>query len=72
MNCLFLIKGKCGKELIPYFTLFPQVSRPSYIPFWGDVTVEKQVPLSLVIDIIIEQGTQSRLIRCLAFLTFFY
>lgn len=33
-----------------------KVSRPSYIPFWGDVTVEKQVPLSLVIDIIIEQG----------------
>ncbi|XP_059651456.1 uncharacterized protein LOC132299044 [Cornus florida] len=33
-----------------------KVSRPSYIPFWGAVTIEKHVPLSLVIDIIIEQG----------------
>ncbi|KAF7844654.1 putative transmembrane protein [Senna tora] len=33
-----------------------KVSRPSFIPFWGIVTIEKQVSLSLVIDIIIEQG----------------
>ena len=61
-----MIKGKFGKNLITYFTFFSQVSRPSYIPFWGDATIEKQVPLSLVIDIIIEQGTQSRLIQCFA------
>uniref|UniRef100_A0A0R0EHV3 DUF7642 domain-containing protein n=1 Tax=Glycine max TaxID=3847 RepID=A0A0R0EHV3_SOYBN len=34
-----------------------KVSRPSFIPFWGTVTIERRVPLSLVIDIIIEQGT---------------
>ncbi|XP_044502338.1 uncharacterized protein LOC123223265 isoform X2 [Mangifera indica] len=33
-----------------------KVSRPSFIPFWGQITIEKHVPLSLVIDIIIEQG----------------
>ncbi|XP_052192803.1 uncharacterized protein LOC127801594 isoform X2 [Diospyros lotus] len=33
-----------------------KVSRPSHIPFWGVVTIEKQVPLSKVLDIIIEQG----------------
>ncbi|KAF3441295.1 hypothetical protein FNV43_RR15208 [Rhamnella rubrinervis] len=33
-----------------------KVSRPSYIPFCGITTIEKHVPLSLVIDIIIEQG----------------
>ncbi|XP_028769156.1 uncharacterized protein LOC114743338 isoform X1 [Neltuma alba] len=33
-----------------------KVSRPSFIPFWGIVTIEKHVPLALVIDIIIEQG----------------
>ncbi|KAK4805079.1 hypothetical protein SAY86_004896 [Trapa natans] len=33
-----------------------KVSRPSFIPFWGFLTVERQIPLSLVIDIIIEQG----------------
>ncbi|XP_024923378.1 uncharacterized protein LOC107434730 isoform X1 [Ziziphus jujuba] len=33
-----------------------KVSRPSFIPFCGTVTIEKHVPLSLVIDIIIEQG----------------
>ncbi|KAL1322197.1 hypothetical protein HN51_067120 [Arachis hypogaea] len=33
-----------------------KVSRPSYIPFWGTVTIERHIPLSLVIDIIIEQG----------------
>ncbi|KAK8702567.1 hypothetical protein V6N13_020917 [Hibiscus sabdariffa] len=33
-----------------------EVSRPSFIPFWGTVTIEKHVPLSKVIDIIIEQG----------------
>lgn len=38
-----------------------KVSRPSFIPFWGITTIEKHVPLSLVIDIIIEQGClQSR------------
>lgn len=30
--------------------------RPSYIPFWRVVTIERRVPLSLVIDIIVEQG----------------
>ncbi|XP_038681128.1 uncharacterized protein LOC119982038 isoform X3 [Tripterygium wilfordii] len=33
-----------------------KISRPSFIPFWGVITIEKQVPLSMVIDIIIEQG----------------
>ncbi|XP_009772761.1 uncharacterized protein LOC107778489 [Nicotiana tabacum] len=33
-----------------------KVSRPSFVPFWGHVKVEKHVPLPLVIDIIIEQG----------------
>ncbi|XP_022757258.1 uncharacterized protein LOC111304699 isoform X2 [Durio zibethinus] len=33
-----------------------KVSRPSFIPFWGIITIEKHVPLSEVIDIIIEQG----------------
>ncbi|CAI8613094.1 unnamed protein product [Vicia faba] len=33
-----------------------KVSRPSFIPFWGTITIERSVPLSLVIDIIIEQG----------------
>ncbi|KAK9910542.1 hypothetical protein M0R45_034499 [Rubus argutus] len=38
-----------------------KVSRPSFIPFWGITTIERHVPLSLVIDIIIEQGClQSR------------
>ncbi|XP_057251128.1 uncharacterized protein LOC104888524 isoform X1 [Beta vulgaris subsp. vulgaris] len=33
-----------------------KVSRPSFIPCWKTVTLETRVPLSLVIDIIIEQG----------------
>ncbi|KAI4328753.1 hypothetical protein L6164_021085 [Bauhinia variegata] len=33
-----------------------KLSRPSFVPFWGTITIEKHVPLSLVIDIIIEQG----------------
>lgn len=33
-----------------------KVSRPSLIPFWGVRTFEKYVPLSQVIDIILEQG----------------
>lgn len=33
-----------------------EVSRPSYIPFWGTITIERRLPLSLVIDIITEQG----------------
>ncbi|KAI9110175.1 hypothetical protein K1719_019216 [Acacia pycnantha] len=33
-----------------------KVSRPSFIPFWGIVTIEKRIPLALVIDLIIEQG----------------
>lgn len=38
-----------------------KVSRPSFIPFWGETRIEKRVPLHLVIDIIIEQGClQSR------------
>ncbi|KAL6130881.1 hypothetical protein ACLB2K_069259 [Fragaria x ananassa] len=38
-----------------------KVSRPSYVPFLGITTIERHVPLSRVIDIIIEQGClQSR------------
>ncbi|KAI3449173.1 hypothetical protein Pfo_005838 [Paulownia fortunei] len=33
-----------------------KVSRPSFIPFWGETKIEKHVPLSLIIDIITEQG----------------
>ncbi|XP_030533467.1 uncharacterized protein LOC115743017 [Rhodamnia argentea] len=33
-----------------------KVSRPSFVPFWRPAMIEKHVPLSLVIDIIIEQG----------------
>lgn len=33
-----------------------KVSRPSFIRFWGKTTKETHVPLSLVIDVIIEQG----------------
>ncbi|XP_021767339.1 uncharacterized protein LOC110731747 isoform X2 [Chenopodium quinoa] len=33
-----------------------KASRPSYVPCWKMVTTETRVPLSLVIDIIIEQG----------------
>ncbi|KAG5538456.1 hypothetical protein RHGRI_019133 [Rhododendron griersonianum] len=33
-----------------------KVSRPSFIPFWGVVSTERHVPLSQVIDVIIEQG----------------
>ncbi|PON52918.1 hypothetical protein PanWU01x14_206010 [Parasponia andersonii] len=33
-----------------------KVSRPSFIPFLGIKTIEKHIPLCLVIDIIIEQG----------------
>ncbi|XP_073127940.1 uncharacterized protein [Henckelia pumila] len=33
-----------------------KVTRPSYIPFWGETKIEKHIPLSMVIDIIIEQG----------------
>ncbi|XP_022769710.1 uncharacterized protein LOC111313309 isoform X2 [Durio zibethinus] len=32
-----------------------KVLRPSFMPFWGIITIEKHVPLSKVIDIIIEQ-----------------
>lgn len=41
-----------------------KVSRPSFIPFWGTATIDKHVPLSMVIDIIIEQGTDAGLFRC--------
>ncbi|XP_024992860.1 uncharacterized protein LOC112526700 isoform X2 [Cynara cardunculus var. scolymus] len=33
-----------------------KVSRPSFIPFWGVVNLERRIPLALAIDIIIEQG----------------
>ncbi|KAL7158654.1 hypothetical protein ABFS83_02G158800 [Erythranthe nasuta] len=33
-----------------------EVCRPSFIPFRGEIKIEKRVPLFLVIDIIIEQG----------------
>ncbi|XP_057999174.1 uncharacterized protein LOC110669541 [Hevea brasiliensis] len=40
------------------FYYFPcvKVSRPSFIPFWGVAAIEKCVPLSSVIDVIMEQG----------------
>ncbi|XP_075488840.1 uncharacterized protein LOC142527789 [Primulina tabacum] len=33
-----------------------KITRPSYMPFWGETKIEKHIPLSTVIDIIIEQG----------------
>ncbi|KAL8162516.1 hypothetical protein V2J09_014005, partial [Rumex salicifolius] len=33
-----------------------KVTRPSFIPFWREANIDRRVPLSLVIDIIIEQG----------------
>ncbi|XAR54080.1 hypothetical protein NMG60_11029084 [Bertholletia excelsa] len=33
-----------------------KVSRPSFVPFWGVIMIKKRIPLSRVIDIIIEQG----------------
>ncbi|XP_051152294.1 uncharacterized protein LOC127266173 [Andrographis paniculata] len=33
-----------------------QVTRPSFIPFLGEIKIQKHVPLYLIIDIIIEQG----------------
>ncbi|KAL5565562.1 hypothetical protein UlMin_028726 [Ulmus minor] len=33
-----------------------KLSRPSFIPFCGITTIERHIPLNLVIDIIIEQG----------------
>ena len=53
---LLFFKEKISVDVIFSF-LCMKVSRPSYIPFWGTVTIEKHVPLSMVIDIIIEQGT---------------
>lgn len=45
--------------LICLFYVFVKVSRPSFIRFWGKTTKETHVPLSLVIDVIIEQGTDA-------------
>lgn len=55
---LFFVRKTClyGMEVM-FLLLFFKVSRPSYIPFCGITTIDKHVPLSLVIDIIIEQGT---------------
>ncbi|XP_052170728.1 uncharacterized protein LOC127786956 isoform X2 [Diospyros lotus] len=39
----------------PYEIVY-KVTRPSFVPFWGIIKIEKHVPLSEVIDIIIEQG----------------
>ncbi|ERM95151.1 hypothetical protein AMTRI_Chr07g31040 [Amborella trichopoda] len=33
-----------------------KAKRPSFLPFWGFTTIEKHIPLPLVIDVIIEQG----------------
>ncbi|KAI9118532.1 hypothetical protein K1719_010864 [Acacia pycnantha] len=45
-----------GQIIYTYTASFQElVSRPSFIPFWGIVTIEKHTPLALVIDIIIEQ-----------------
>uniref|UniRef100_A0A7C9ALH1 DUF7642 domain-containing protein n=1 Tax=Opuntia streptacantha TaxID=393608 RepID=A0A7C9ALH1_OPUST len=52
-----LWKAVCSRKL--YVTpaeIIYKVHRPSYVPFWRVVTVERHVPLSLVIDVIIEQG----------------
>lgn len=51
-----------GVKFFVYFSVtlfFVKVSRPSFIPFWGKTIIEKHVPLSLVIDVIIEQGTDA-------------
>ncbi|GFY92613.1 hypothetical protein Acr_08g0010090 [Actinidia rufa] len=39
----------------PYEIVY-KVSRPSYMPFWGVISIERHVPLSQVLDVIIEQG----------------
>ncbi|KAL5580566.1 hypothetical protein UlMin_013008 [Ulmus minor] len=36
--------------------IFYKLSRPSFIPFCGILTIERHIPLNLVIDINIEQG----------------
>lgn len=54
-------KWKQRRNNFSSFSSLIKVSRPSFIPFWGIVNMEKEVPLSLVIDIIIEQGTDAGL-----------
>lgn len=59
------MRNRFTLSLILSLLLFFKVSRPSFIPFWGSITIEKHVPLSKVIDIIIEQGSCSALARYL-------
>ncbi|KAI3741284.1 hypothetical protein L1987_58955 [Smallanthus sonchifolius] len=57
MRRYVLSKDLCTREL--YVTpseVVYKVSRPSFIPFFGVVKIEKSVPLALAIGIIIEQG----------------
>lgn len=60
-NCNVVIWNMSFDTRSDLYSFFPliKVSRPSFIPFWGTVTIERRVPLSLVIDIIIEQGTDA-------------
>ncbi|KAK6920169.1 hypothetical protein RJ641_016073 [Dillenia turbinata] len=44
------------KLYVTHDEIIYKVARPSFIPFWGVTTIERHVPLNLVIDIIIEQG----------------
>jgi hypothetical protein len=47
--------SSCKLYVTPHEIVY-KVSRPSFIPFWGVVSIERHVPLSLVLDVIIEQG----------------
>lgn len=57
------MRGIKLSELIhSIFFFLVKVCRPSYIPFCGETKIEKHVPLFMVIDVIIEQGTNKGLI----------
>lgn len=70
---LLLLTHYLGKVIVLYhyfwmfYCFFFKVSRPSFIPFWGVVSIERHVPLSQVIDVIIEQGTKRKLTPCLLY-----
>ncbi|KAK6918412.1 hypothetical protein RJ641_016834 [Dillenia turbinata] len=52
----YILKKASRKLYVTPDEIVYKVSRPSFIPFWGVTTIERHVPLNLVIDIIIEQG----------------
>ncbi|KAE8697567.1 digalactosyldiacylglycerol synthase 2 [Hibiscus syriacus] len=56
ISLLLVLAWGVGIIMLLYLPFRRYVSRPSFIPFWGTITMEKHVPLSKVIDIIIEQG----------------